>query len=66
MHGEGWSGVWNAARVKMGAVCGMKRKTKRRDVKRRGGAVILALAAALFVVLLVIRMLVFVVGRHRY
>jgi hypothetical protein len=51
-------------REKKCAVRGMKGKPKRRDVKRRGGTVILALAAGLFVVLLLVRMLVFVVGRH--
>jgi hypothetical protein len=49
---------------KIGAVCEMKRKARRRSEERRSGAVILALAAGLFVVLLLIRMLVFVVGRH--
>ena len=48
----------------MGAVRGMKRKAKRRDVKRRSGTVILSLAAGLFVVLLLVRMLMFVVGRY--
>jgi hypothetical protein len=42
----------------------MKRRVKRRGTGRRSGTVILALAAGLFVVLLLIRMLVFVVGRH--
>jgi hypothetical protein len=42
----------------------MKRKAGRRDAGRRGGTVILVLAAGLFVVLLLVRMLVFVVGRH--
>jgi hypothetical protein len=42
----------------------MKRKAKRQSGDRRGGRVILALAAGLFVVLLLVRMLVFVVGRH--
>jgi hypothetical protein len=42
----------------------MKRKLKRREAGRRGGMVILALAAGLFVALLLVRMLVFVVGRH--
>jgi hypothetical protein len=48
----------------MGAVRGMKQKPKRRGTGRRSGTVILALAAGLFVALLLVRMLVFVVGRH--
>jgi hypothetical protein len=60
--------------LRWNAVDCMTRRVKRRKQERRrlgtgkpdrrSGTVMLTLAAALFVVLLVIRMLVFVAGRH--